>query len=293
MTLNVKKHIWFAFFLVTIMLHKSIFTQDYENTTNCEIYVAGITKNLQIYDEDTKKWVNVEEGECLVFGSKLKTNIGEFAILKHKESNSLWINELTILTLEESKFANSINQLNLEKGKIILHLPKVDKNSFYVHTPSAVAGVRGTEFSVEIDKDENTTVEILDGEINVSNDVEEKNIEAGYSVKVMQNKSIKDFSILNKEEIIRRYLKIKEKIKEKDKKMLQLRIRKKLIEKMKNKEQLKEKHYQNLPNWKKNILKKKWQQLDEGQKEKIKEKWQQIDEEKKEKIKEKLKKRKK
>ncbi len=70
--------------------------------------------------------------------------------------------------------------LGLDVGKMICKPKKLLKNeSFLVKTPTAVAGVRGTNFSVEADAQKTTRIKVFDGKVAVVKRVEavEKHID--------------------------------------------------------------------------------------------------------------------
>lgn len=63
--------------------------------------------------------------------------------------------------------------LGLDVGKMICKPKKLLKNeSFLVKTPTAVAGVRGTNFSVEADTQKTTRIKVFDGKVAVVKRVE-------------------------------------------------------------------------------------------------------------------------
>lgn len=63
--------------------------------------------------------------------------------------------------------------LGLDVGKMICKPKKLLKNeSFLVKTPTAVAGVRGTNFSVEADAQKTTRIKVFDGKVAVVKRVE-------------------------------------------------------------------------------------------------------------------------
>ncbi len=63
--------------------------------------------------------------------------------------------------------------LGLDVGKMICKPKKLLKNeSFLVKTPTAVAGVRGTNFSVEADEKKTTRIKVFDGKVAVVKRVE-------------------------------------------------------------------------------------------------------------------------
>jgi hypothetical protein len=89
--------------------------------------------------------------------------------------------EITIPSKDVIKVAQSSEAvirseslIEVMKGKIYSLIKKLKpKTKFEVKTPVCIAGIRGTEFQIEIEDDGTTTVIVLDGEVEVS-DLENK-----------------------------------------------------------------------------------------------------------------------
>jgi len=59
-------------------------------------------------------------------------------------------------------------ELKQDSGTVITHLKKLNANENYsVVTPTSVAAVRGTSFITKVDKDQNTTVALVHGSIEI------------------------------------------------------------------------------------------------------------------------------
>ena len=91
------------------------------------------------------------------------------------------INENSEVDLE--KVITEVNEsieVGLDNGQILCKLSKLQKNDeFQVHTPTAVAGVRGTTFLVESQKDKGTSeIAVASGSVEVvnKNDPENKKV---------------------------------------------------------------------------------------------------------------------
>ncbi len=59
-------------------------------------------------------------------------------------------------------------ELKQDSGTVITHLKKLNANENYsIVTPTSVAAVRGTSFITKVDKDQNTTVALIHGSIEI------------------------------------------------------------------------------------------------------------------------------
>ncbi len=64
--------------------------------------------------------------------------------------------------------------LGLDSGKMLCKPKKLLKDeNFFVKTPTAVAGVRGTQFTVETDKAQTTRIKVFNGEVKVAKRVKQ------------------------------------------------------------------------------------------------------------------------
>ncbi len=65
---------------------------------------------------------------------------------------------------------------NMERGRVLLSIKKLARgDSAYIQTPTSVAGVRGTTFSVAVDSKKNVTVKVLEGRVRVAPKTGENN----------------------------------------------------------------------------------------------------------------------
>lgn len=121
--------------------------------------------------------------------------VGESAVIRIAANTSVLIADL---------LAGKSNKLVLNQGRVLASVKKLIKNSVYeVQTPTLVAAIRGTEFSVNCDKDK-SVVAVKEGAVNVqrvdekSAVVEEKIIKKGSAVEVTKKAS--EVRQINKEE---------------------------------------------------------------------------------------------
>ncbi|MDH4127901.1 MAG: FecR family protein [Spirochaetota bacterium] len=74
----------------------------------------------------------------------------------------------SIASLEEYSYTKSGVNFNLKRGSLFANVRKLRKRStFSISTVTAVVGVRGTEFYVNIDENDKVKVEVYKGKVNV------------------------------------------------------------------------------------------------------------------------------
>ncbi len=133
--------------------------------------VKGDVKVLKANKESLKAKVNlsVTAGDTIVSGADSRAKI----VMEDK--NVIHISPKTELKIET--YVNNGTQksveLNLKEGKVRNNVEQTydgDKNKFIIKTPTAVAGVRGTQFITSFDKGSNQTqITTLTGRVELTN----------------------------------------------------------------------------------------------------------------------------
>ena len=104
-------------------------------------------------------WVYADKGDVLDNGDSLKTGKNSYAELEFSNGSRVKISQETEVSIYKDYFSLAI-------GYVRLYITKLFPN-FEVRTPSAIAGVRGTEFTVEVLEDQTTIVTVYEGEVDV------------------------------------------------------------------------------------------------------------------------------
>jgi hypothetical protein len=128
--------------------------------------------NLSIYTGECRVWHQgktdeAEVGQPLFTGDSVMTGKDSKAEVSFMDGTSVRISERTRLVVAQ---ADTLRSLKLLWGKLWAKVAKLSSAQcrFQVETPTAVAGVRGTVFRVEVDPDAATRVAVEEGEVEVS-----------------------------------------------------------------------------------------------------------------------------
>ncbi len=111
----------------------------------------------------------VKENDTIITGtmSSCDIKIGE-SIIRVKEKSKLLISQLIKTGAVENV------ALGLDVGKMLCKPKKLMKSeSFMVRTPTAVAAVRGTQFTVETDRKKTTRIKVYNGKVRVARRVKQ------------------------------------------------------------------------------------------------------------------------
>ncbi len=149
-----------------------------ENLTGIVLLLSTLTAldqqpaaNLTIYTGDCLIWHQgqiqaAEIGQPLFTGDSVLTGKGSKAELSFVDGTSIRISEQCRLAVDQ---ADTLRSLKLLWGKLWAKVAKMSssKTRFQVETPTAVAGVRGTIFRVEVETDSATKVAVEEGEVEI------------------------------------------------------------------------------------------------------------------------------
>jgi len=86
--------------------------------------------------------------------------------LQTKTGSAVRIRPFTTITVARLSAGESETRISMEHGGLLASVKKESsKESFNVVTPTAIAGVRGTTFSMEVDNGQKPVVRVLDGSV--------------------------------------------------------------------------------------------------------------------------------
>ncbi|UCD57345.1 MAG: FecR domain-containing protein [Candidatus Hydrogenedentota bacterium] len=134
--------------------------------------IVEITGTVEVLPKGETEWRAAEEGMSLNEGDSVRSGpdskaIGVFAdqLIMAVEQDS----EVNLEKLEKSRRRGINIAVNLDNGQIWNDVGRLGtkRSKFYVKTPQAVTGVRGTVFTVRIAPDATTKVAVVRGTVEV------------------------------------------------------------------------------------------------------------------------------
>lgn len=144
---------------------------------------SGDVLTLGAYSESKQ---GVVVGMDLNEGDEIQTGSGSSVTLEFEDGSLLILRENSDLKLEtlESYGRKGVfnTQLKLRRGRSDNRVNPYKKpgSRFEIHTPSATAAVRGTSYRVTVIDQQAMTTEVLEGEVNVANEVGGIGVPGGY-----------------------------------------------------------------------------------------------------------------
>jgi len=141
-----------------------------EAPTYDEAFVTYSSGTVDYRSPDEDGWLPIEIGQSLRKEDSLRVADGAYCELQFGESAVVKVKEATTLTLSQVSLKEGERnvKMKMQAGAVLNRVEKLAKGErFKVQTPSAVCGVRGTQFSVENTKDNETKVAVKEGSVSV------------------------------------------------------------------------------------------------------------------------------
>jgi hypothetical protein len=140
--------------------------------------------------------VAVKVGSHLREGDTVKVGEKSTAIIALSDSSKLKLNAISEVRLHLPTSKNSKTWIDLVTGAVFAHVNRQKDEHFEIRTPTAVAGVRGTEFfvaySVGGKEEENSWMCVHEGSVAITANDQTKPVvvNAGFGVSVKKGRSI-------------------------------------------------------------------------------------------------------
>ena len=166
---------------------------------NAEEFEILSVKGLVELSTDQKKWEEANPPQKIVSGTWIRTGSSASAalVLPNKTQTRIAKNSELLLKSKEKK-----SQVKLKLGKL---WSKTNKKpvELKINAPNAVASIRGTEWVVEVDQNGESSLAVMEGEIELaSSSGDTKSIASGSVAAVNKSGKISVAKIINPEEYL-------------------------------------------------------------------------------------------
>lgn len=134
--------------------------------------IVEVTGDVEVLARGETEWKPAEKGMSLDEGYSIRSGPDSKAVAVFAEKIIMAIeaeSEVDLEKLQKSRRHGINFKMDLNKGQIWNDVGKLKtkRSKFYVETPQAVTGVRGTVFTVEISPDNTTKVGVIKGSVAV------------------------------------------------------------------------------------------------------------------------------
>ncbi|MEO8429050.1 MAG: FecR domain-containing protein, partial [Verrucomicrobiota bacterium] len=179
-------HIWLLVF--TILLGGNILAraQPTNSATTIDCLLLTVEGKVEILPIGKAEWILGRTNQVLQVGDRVRTSARSRATIRLSNLSVLRVNELTRLQIQAPPGAGKQPGVNLQSGATyFFHRDKPEEMQF--RTPLASGAIRGTEFHLAVADDGRTTLAMLDGQVDLTNELgritlssgEQGNVEPG------------------------------------------------------------------------------------------------------------------
>lgn len=131
----------------------------------------SVSGTVEFAKKGSSAWMPLIKGVLIVQGHTVRTGANSTAVLRWFDGNVVKIGPSSLFTIDSlsRSGAAETSKLDLAQGSVYAKSKKISagQSSFEVKTPTAIAGVRGTEFLAAIAEGGKTTFAVADGQISV------------------------------------------------------------------------------------------------------------------------------
>ena len=134
--------------------------------------IVEMTGVVEVFPKDGTEWEAAEEGMSLGEGDTIRSGPDSKAVAVFAGKLIMAVEQETEVDLEklqQSPKKGTNIRLKLNNGQIWNDIGRLrsKRSKFYVETPQAVTGVRGTVFTVQVAPDNTTKVAVVKGNVDV------------------------------------------------------------------------------------------------------------------------------
>jgi hypothetical protein len=142
-------------------------------------------------------WKTVANGDSVPIGATVRTGPGASCMLKWAGGNVVKVGPLSnvkVVDADKSPSGKETSALALSNGNIMAHARKLNTkdSAFSIKTPTAVAGVRGTDLFVEQGESGPASIGVVDGNVEVETGGETVEVDPGTLVTVDESGNISE-----------------------------------------------------------------------------------------------------
>lgn len=155
--------------------------------------VLNVNGEVQYRESSMSDWLPLLHGQRLLLGSVIRSDAGSANISLGRDSEILVRRHTTLElnTMSAGAIPGQTTQLNLEKGSVEVEVDPASKSRFEIHTPSAIAAVRGTAYRVSVESVAATRNEVVSGLVAIKAG-SDADIPAGYGIRARTGKALSE-----------------------------------------------------------------------------------------------------
>ena len=154
-------------YLIVLLFITSLFPN------NIVAAIASLKGDVKLRQTNTEKYTSAYKGQMIKNGNWIKTGDGVFLSLIFLDGTNVKIHQKTEIEIKSSRITAKELKTNMyiAEGEAWSTVNKQGNGSFKIETPTAVASVKGTEFDINYDfNNASTILKVISGEVEFGND---------------------------------------------------------------------------------------------------------------------------
>ena len=151
-----------SFYLLTVLF---LAAQPASAASSREIILAP-DGSVDVRQGDSSNWTPVRGKGRILAGSEIRTGNNSKAGVFFPDGSTFLLGSNSLFAVED--VGRKKTGFNLKMGRLKAIVSGYFSSRFQVRTPAAVCAVRGTEFDIEVGKDGNTAMNVLEGLVEVN-----------------------------------------------------------------------------------------------------------------------------
>ena len=160
------------FFVLAAVIGAVLAAGQFINTVNVRVAkIATVSGTVEVKRAGSDKWIAAEPDMRLSEGDNVRTKSRSKVVIQLDDGSMTQLTSLSEMKME--KLSRSLRgrstDMGVDVGKSWMKVRKqsLASDKFNVSTPTAVAGVRGTYFSTEVEQTTDSTFDVFEGQIQV------------------------------------------------------------------------------------------------------------------------------
>ncbi|PYI87678.1 MAG: hypothetical protein DME26_05390, partial [Verrucomicrobia bacterium] len=178
--LNLQVHSTFLLFLFTILWVNlaGAQTPDAKGPVKGLCMLLTIEGKVEVSRTGSTEWALAQTNQVLQIGDRVRTSARSRAMIRWSDRSERRVNELTTLTVAPPQRAGASPTLDLQNGSAY-GFNREGPGETRFRTPLASGAIRGTEFNLAVADNGRTVVSLLDGEIELTNQLGQVVVQSG------------------------------------------------------------------------------------------------------------------
>lgn len=131
--------------------------------------IAAVTGTAEVYPAGGRAWKPAKSGMKVFAKDNCRTGVASYMEIRWTNGGIMRLGEKSCLTVSRRPDTSDISSAKVLSGRVWVAMKKIAGTGqrFSVESPTAVAGIRGTVFRMDVGSDTGTDVAVYEGKVAV------------------------------------------------------------------------------------------------------------------------------